>query len=356
MKRITAIVSFLLLGILTAVYVGFGFPGGKNDLPIDRELEGLEKKYVIRFSHVVASDSPKGLAANYFADLVSEKTNGWVEVQIFPNGVLYDAQQEFAALKRGDVQMIAPAFSEVMVHDVNWAIMDMPYLFADDDDIRAALDGNIGQLLLESLQAKGYLGLTFWENGFKQPINRECPIRRPEDMNSLRMRIMPSEALADMYTLLGAQPHPAPFNEVYQLLHERSIDGTENTPTNIYTKGFYKEQLYLTVTNHNYLGYVVIVNESFWNGLPRDYRKAVQEALAEVSLKMHSEAVALNRKHLQKLTDSTLDVHVQSAAEKRTWIEALKPLYAKYRALISPDLAAEMKKLQQREQKEQKDQ
>ncbi|OLO42812.1 C4-dicarboxylate ABC transporter [Alkalihalophilus pseudofirmus] len=348
MRGLITICSFLLVGVLTAYYIGFANQADSEPKAVDKELEGLNEKYVLRFSHVVAENTPKGLAASMFAQLVREKTDGWVEVQVFPNAMLYEAQAEFEALMKKDIHIIAPALSEVTVLDPNWLVMDLPYVFRNEQMVEDALHGRIGELLFNSISNYGLHGITYWENSFKQVTNRIRPIINPEDIEGLSVRVMPSEALSDTYRVLGAKPRLFPFNEVYDVLSNGVVDGTENTLSNIYSKGFYRQQNYMTVSNHNYLGYAVFMNSEFWHSLPVDHQNGIIEAMNEVTVWLREHSNKINTEMLARIENSNLlEIHHQTESEKMVWKNALKPVYEKYEQIIDPELITEVTKLQE---------
>lgn len=346
MRGIIVTLTFLALGILTAVFIAFDFNDEQNLTAIDNEVDGLKEKYIIRFSHVVAKNTPKDQAATYFAQLVRAKTDGWVEVQVKPNGALYKAQEEFEALKKNEIQMMAPAISEVTVHDPKWTVMDLPFLFDNEVQLSRAFEGEIGRLLFESIEEKGYKGLAFWNNGFKHMTNNSHPIINPEDLSGLKMRIMPSEVLMDTYELLGANPIVRPFNEVYTALNDGTVDGTENTLSNIYSKGFHDKQKYMTISNHNYLGYVVLVNPHYWSSLPIKYQAAIEEAMNEATIWLRNNVEELNNEMQGKIEDSQINIHYQTEEEKLAWRKALHPIYEIYEPIIGEQIMNEVIKIQ----------
>ncbi|HHY21564.1 MAG TPA: TRAP transporter substrate-binding protein [Bacilli bacterium] len=349
MKKLISIMSFLIVGIATAFYIGFGFNTTEKPKAVDDELRGLNKKYLLYFSHVVAENTPKGIAASMFAQKVREKTNGWVEVQVFPNGMLYNAQEEFEALKRNEVQIIAPALSEITVHDPKWVVMDLPFAFDDVQMVKQAFEGNIGKLLFDSIENHGYKGIAFWDNSFKQFTNNVRPVKRPSDISGLSVRIMPSKVLAETYLLLGAKSHSYSFNEVYELLSEGQIDGTENTLSNIYSKGFYKKQKYMTISNHNYLGYAVLMNNHFWNTLPIEHQNSMMEAMNEVTEWLRVYAEEHNNEVLEKIEKSgVIEVYKLTDEERMEWKNALRPIYEQYKHVIGKNLMDEIMLLQDR--------
>ncbi|WP_033843186.1 TRAP transporter substrate-binding protein [Geobacillus subterraneus] len=303
----------------------------KEQVVYDDEQKGLEKQIIVYFSHVVAENTPKGLAAQKFAELVEQKTNGRVKVEVFANGSLYSDGEELDALLRGDVQMIAPSFSKVTELIPEWQVLDLPFLFRDDDHVRRVLTGEVGEELLRLLETKGIKGLAFWSNGFKQMMSMARPLIKPDDFRGLRFRIMPSEVIEKQFRLLGGEPVAVSFDHVYRALEQHKFDGQENTISNLYSKGFYKFQPYLTISNHGYLGYVVMVNESFWDHLPVDIQRNIMEAMREATEWNWQKAKEQNEKELAQLRRRQ-DVHVYwlTAQEKEEWEKKFSPLYEAY--------------------------
>lgn len=350
-KGFVAIMSFLFIGILTAYHIGFGIHINSQPSAVDKELEGLNEKYVLKFSHVVAENTPKGIAASMFAKLVREKTDGWVEVQVFPNGMLYDAQEEFGALEKNEVQIIAPAFSEITVHDPSWKVMDLPFIFDNEEKVKESFDGRVGELLVESIAKKGFKGIAFWDNGFKQITNNVRPIIEPNDVAGMSLRVMPSEVLMDTYRALDARPLTYSFNEVYEILSEGIVDGTENTLSNIYSKGFHQKQTYMTISNHNYLGYAVLMNEKYWSTLPVDHQKNINEAMIEVTDWLRLYAKGHNEEMLDRIHASGLTtIHYMSEEEKHLWREKLEPVYQKYAHSIGTEIMEEVYQIREKEE------
>ncbi|MBW7642394.1 TRAP transporter substrate-binding protein [Geobacillus thermoleovorans] len=320
------------------LFVGLGLVGwaasrqlGREPLVYDDEQKGLKKQIIIYFSHVVAENTPKGLAAQKFAELVEQKTNGRVKVEVFPNGSLYSDGEELDALLRGDVQMIAPSFSKVTELVPEWQVLDLPFLFRDEDDVRRVFTGKVGAELLRMLEAKGIKGLAFWSNGFKQMMSTTRPLIAPDDFRGLRFRIMPSEVIEKQFRLLGGEPVAVSFDRVYQELEQHKFDGQENTISNIYSKGFYKFQPYITISNHGYLGYAVMMNQSFWDSLPKDIQQKMTEAMAEATRWNLEQSKEQNERELKQL-ERREDVFLYrlSEEEKRKWEQKFATLYDEF--------------------------
>jgi C4-dicarboxylate-binding protein DctP len=292
----------------------------------------------LRFSHVVAPDMPKGKGAAKFKELAEAYTGGKVKVEVYPLAQLYKDQEELEALQLGAVEMVAPSLAKFgPLGAKEFELFDLPYLFADRAALRAVTQGPIGRDLLKGLESKGIRGLAFWDNGFKiMSANR--PIRMPEDLAGLRMRIQPSRVLQAQMKALGVVPQVIPLPEVYQTLQMEVIDGTENPPSNMLVQKLHEVQPHATISNHGYLGYAVIVNKAFWDGLPSDVRAALEKAMAEATAYTNSISETDNAKALEAMKAAgTTSFHVQTLEEKKAWMAALAPVYADVAARIGQD-------------------
>jgi len=243
-----------------------------------------QQPIIIKFSHVVAADTPKGNAAVFFKKLAEERTKGKVKVEVYPNSSLYKDKEEMEALQLGAVQMLAPSLAKFGPLGVKeFEVFDLPYLFDSYDDLHKVTEGPIGKGLLKKLDAKGVTGLAFWDNGFKV-MSANKALRTPADFKGLKMRIQSSKVLDQQMRDLGAIPQVMAFSEVYQALQTGVVDGTENPPSNLYTQKMHEVQKFVTVSDHGYLGYAVIVNRKFWEGLPADIRTTLETAMKETTV------------------------------------------------------------------------
>ncbi|WP_245308384.1 DctP family TRAP transporter solute-binding subunit [Halalkalibacter urbisdiaboli] len=301
---------------------------GAKSYPEDHEQLSEDERIIIRFSHIVGEQTPKGLAARRFAKLIKERSNGYIEVQVFPNGYLYKDGEELEALKKGDIQMIAPATSKITNIVPEWQILDLPFAFHNVEEVHDYLEGKIGNRLMTKLEAKGFYPVSTWDNGFKQMTNSSHPLREIEDFSGLQLRVMPSPVLKAQFSELNTRTQSNSFNEVFHLLENKEIVGQENTFSNIYSKNLQLLQNYLTVSNHGYLGYVVLMNKTFWDGLPEDVQSLLQETMDEVAVwerMIAQELNSLNFRELEKC--NCIDIHHLTADEKRLWEEAFEPVY-----------------------------
>jgi C4-dicarboxylate-binding protein DctP len=294
---------------------------------------------VIKFSHVVALDTPKGKAAEKFKELAEARTHGRVKVEIYPNSQLYKDKEELEALQLGAVQMLAPSVSKFGPLGIKeFESFDLPYIFPSVEALRRVSDGPIGKSLFKKLESKGIIGLGYWDNGFSV-ITSNKPIHKLEDFRGLKMRIQSSKVLEASYRSLGALPQVLAFSEVYQALQTGVVDGGENTPSNIYTQKFHEVQKYLTVSDNTYIGYALIVNKKFWEGLPPDIRTELEGAVKEATAYCNSIAEQENRDALAKIKASgTVEFYVLSAQEKAEWRKGLLKVHEEMAPRIGKDL------------------
>ena len=299
----------------------------------------LADPIVIKFSHVVSPDTPKGKAAEMFKKLAEERTKGAVKVEVYPNSQLYKDKEEMEALQLGAVQMLAPSLAKFGPLGVKeFEVFDLPYIFPSKEVLRAVTEGPVGQGLLKKLEAKGIRGLAYWDNGFKV-MSANKPIKLPTDMKGLKLRIQSSKVLDAQMRALGALPQSMAFSEVYQALQTGVVDGTENPPSNMYTQKMHEVQKYAAMTNHGYLGYAVIVNKKFWDGLPTDTRAILEGAMNEASRFANAIAQAENDDALAAMKASGKTEFYQPTKEDlEAWRKALLPVHAEMEGRVGKDI------------------
>ena len=294
---------------------------------------------VLKFSHVVAPNTPKGKGADKFKELAEKYTNGKVKVEVYANSTLYKDKEELEALQLGAVQMLAPSnskFGPIGVKD--FEVFDLPYLLPNKAALRKVTDGPIGKAMLKKLESKGMVGLAYWDNGFKE-MSANKPLRMPEDYKGLKFRIQSSKVLEAQFRALGAIPQVMAFSEVYQALQTGVVDGQENTPSNMFTQKFHEVQKYTTLTNHGYIGYVVVVNKKFWDDLPADVRGQLEKAMAEATVYSNEISEKENVESLDDIKKSgKTELITPTAAESAAMRKAMEPLYQEMASRVGKQL------------------
>ena len=298
-----------------------------------------DQPIVIKFSHVVAADTPKGKAADFFAKRAAELTGDKVKVEVYANSSLYKDKEELEALQIGAVQMLAPSlakFGPLGVKD--FEAFDLPYIFGNYDDLHKVTQGEIGKSILKKLEPKGIVGLAFWDNGFKS-FSANFPIEKPADMKGKKFRIQSSKVLEEQMRALGALPQVMAFSEVYQALDTGVVDGTENPPSNMYTQKMYEVQSDMVLTQHGYLGYAVIVNKKFWNSLPEDVRSQLEQAMQESTELANRIAKEENDQALAGIEASgKTKVYTPTDEQKLEFKKTLVPVHKKMESRVGTEL------------------
>jgi C4-dicarboxylate-binding protein DctP len=294
---------------------------------------------VIKFSHVVAQSTPKGKGAEKFKELAEERTKGKVKVEVYANSTLYKDAEEVDALLLGAVQMLAPSLAKFgPLGAREFEVFDLPYLFDNYEELHKVTRGPVGAALLKRLEPKGIIGLAYWDNGFMD-MSANKPLRKPEDFRGLKMRIQSSKVLDAQMRALGASPQVMAFSEVYQALQTGVVDGTENPPSNFYTQKMHEVQKYLTLSNHHYLAYGVIVNKKFWDGLPPDIRKTLEGAMADATQYADDIAKKENEDALEAVKKSgRTEIITLTADEKLAWKRALIKVHKESEARVGKEL------------------
>ncbi|MDQ6680757.1 MAG: TRAP transporter substrate-binding protein [Pseudomonadota bacterium] len=302
-----------------------------------------QQPIVLKFSHVVTNDTPKGKAALKFKELAEKYTNGKVKVEVYPNSTLYKDKEEMDALNSGAVQMLAPSTAKFRPIGVpEFEALDLPFIFNDDAQYQKTVNGPVGKGLLKKLEAKGITGLDFWDNGFHM-VSANDPLLMPADFQGKKFRISGSKIADQYFRMLGALPQIMAFSEVYQALQTGVVDGCENTPSNYYTQKFYEVQKHITVARHAHLQYAVITNTKFWSGLPADIRAQLTKAMDEATDLNTQIAVGENKDALEKIKASgRTTLHYLTPEQRNAWFEKLKPIYADARKKIGAQIVDDL--------------
>jgi C4-dicarboxylate-binding protein DctP len=299
---------------------------------------------VVKLSHVVAKEAPKGKAADRFAELVNQRLKGQVEVQVFHNSSLYKDREEIEALQLGAVQLLVPSTAKLVPWFPQYQVFDLPYLFVDQEHAyKSMTEPRVTAKLFPLLKSRGMLGLAAWDNGFKHMTSNKCPIVKPEDMKGQKIRVQSSKVLEEQFRIVGGNPQIMAFSEVYNALERGVVDGEENTLTNKYSQKMHEVQKCLTISYHGYIAYVVLANATFWEGLPQDIRKVLEDTMTEVT-KWQWELNAKEQdeayKKMQEYAKATgkLQITVLTPEQRKQWAATFQPVHQKFESVIGKDL------------------
>lgn len=294
----------------------------------------------IKFSHVTNTDKhPKGIAATLLAERVNEEMNGKACMEVFPNSQLYNDDQVLEALLAGDVQIAAPSLSKFEKFTKKFRIFDLPFMFDDIHAVDRFQNSEAGQQLKDAMQRRGLQGLAFWHNGMKQ-ISANKPLTVPADAEGLKFRVQPSDVLVAQMEALNANPQKMAFSEVYGALQTGVVDGQENTWSNIYGQKFFEVQDSIAESNHGVIDYLVVTSTEWWDGLPDDVRTQLKTILDEVTETRNAESTKVNEEAKQAIIDAGGVVRTLTDEQRAAWVEAMKPVWAKFEDDIGTDLIA----------------
>ena len=274
-----------------------------------------------------------------FAKKASELTGGKVKVEVYANSTLYKDKEEMEALQLGAVQMLAPSLAKFGPLGVKeFEVFDLPFIFSSYDDLRKVTNGAVGKQLLSKLEPKGIRGLAYWDNGFKS-FSLNSPVKSPADLKGKKLRIQSSKVLEEQIRAVGGLPQVMAFSEVYQALQTGVVDGTENPISNLYTQKMHEVQKHLTITDHGYLGYAVIVNKKFWDGLPADIRKQLDDAMEQATRYANQIAKVENDSSLEAVKKSgKTTVYVPTKEERLAFKKAMVPVHQKMEGRVGKEV------------------
>jgi C4-dicarboxylate-binding protein DctP len=298
-----------------------------------------QQPIIIKLSHVVAENTPKGQASLKFKELAEKKLPGKVQVQVFPNSSLFGDGKEMEALLLGDVQIIVPSLSKFDRYTKKLQVFDLPFLFHDIAAVDRFQHSKDGKALLDSMKSKGIKGLAYWHNGMKELSTDKAELKRPGDVKGLKFRIQQSDVLEAQFRAVGANPQKMAFSEVYQALQTGVVDGQENTWSNIYSQKFHEVQKTIAVTNHGVIDYMVITNAKWWDGLPADVRKGLQEAMDEATTYGNGIANQFNERDMKRIQEAgKAKIQTLSKADVAAWQKAMEPVWKRFEPDIGKDL------------------
>ncbi|CAN5319817.1 TRAP transporter substrate-binding protein [soil metagenome] len=341
-------ISLAAILVLVVALVGCGARGGGAG-------GGDGENFTIGLSHVTTEDTPKGLASQSFKELAEEKSEGRITVEVYPNSQLYGDEDELQALQSGAIQMLAPSSAKFTTIASQLQVLDLPFLFDAPEEIPEVVsrDSQIGQAIFENqaLADANIKVMGLWDNGFMQlTANRE--LASPEDMNGLKVRIQPSDVIQAQMETWGAEPTPMAFAEVYNALQQGVIDGQENTYSNIFSQKFHTVQSNMTESSHHYLGYVLVINNDFYEQLPEDLKQTVTEAADEASTYNREIALEENTQAKEQILETDIQFTELSAEQRQAFKDQVVPaVWDEFADVVGEDIIQELKDRQETQEK-----
>ncbi|WP_157961983.1 DctP family TRAP transporter solute-binding subunit [Acuticoccus kandeliae] len=295
---------------------------------------------VAKLSLVTTAGSPKGQAAQRFADTVETLSDGAMKVEVYPDGVLYSTSEEIDGLISSNIQFIAPSGALLAGFDSAFQIFDMPFLFGDAAEVSLFFDSTCGDQLRDKLSGTGLKAIAYLPNGFKAFTNDELALETPADFAGLKFRVQSGGVIDAQMKALDAAGVVMEFSQVYTALQQGTIDGQENTLNNVLTQRYFEVQDYLTVSNHGHLDYLLLTNEAWFDGLSEEQRAIFEKAAQEASLFARDFAEQAEKDSLAKLKEAGMNVTILTADQRAAFEEAMRPVYDAFGSAVGDDLIA----------------
>lgn len=336
------VIGFTIPSLLILGGCGTGGSDGKTANPPQSSETGAIQERTLKAGIGLNEDHPQGQGLKKFAELVEQKSGGKMKVQMFFSAQLGDDQKMTEALQGGLQEITIPSTSPLVGMVKEFGIFDFPFLFNNGEEADAVLDGPVGQKLLEKLPEHGLIGLTYWENGFRNLTNSARPVATATDFQGLKIRTMQNKVHLEAFSALGANPTPMAFSEVFTALESKTVDGQENPLATIESNKFYEVQPYLSLTNHVYTPFAFLVSKKFWDQLSEEEKNILKESSVEAGKYQRELNREVNKKSLDNLKAKGMQVNDVTAEEKTKMQEIIKPVIASFAKEIGEDLVNEL--------------
>ncbi|MDB5841306.1 MAG: transporter substrate-binding protein [Herminiimonas sp.] len=292
----------------------------------------------IRTGHLLNKDHPVSKGTQKFAEIVAAKTGGKIKVKEFPSSQLGSEIQQQSALQGGTQEMITMATSTLAGIVKEFGLLDFPFIVSNEKEADMLLDGPVGRKLFDKLPAHGLVGLAYWENGFRNVTNSKRPITRPEDLDGLKIRVMPNPVYLEAFKAVKANPVPLAFGELFTALETKAVDAQENPYAIIVSNKFNEVQKYLSITNHTYNAFAVVLSKKFWDKLSPTEQKILQEAAIEARDYERQISRAASAKALGELKTGGMAINEFPKTEVVRMRQQIKPVVDKFAASYDPEL------------------
>lgn len=336
-KRIVASICAAVMVLSLA-----GCSGAKTEaapaVSADATAPASTEKFVLKLGHIASETQPYHEAAVRFSEKVKERTNGNVEIQVFPGSQLGGQRDLLEGLQLGTVDITLSSSAVLANFIPQCQVMDMPYIFTSNEHVYKVVDGPLADEVYKGAEEKGMKIISTWENGFRQITNNVRPITSPEDMKGIKIRVMENELYIDMFKALGANPTPMAMGELFTALQQKTVDAQDNPVGNTYTSRFYEVQKYMTLDGHTYSPEPVVFSLAVWNKLPEEYQKIILEEAVSARDWNRTRVAEVEAKFLEEMKAKGLEVTELTPEQKLKFQEAMKTVYEKYYDVIGKDL------------------
>ena len=290
----------------------------------------------IKFGHLNNPGHPTSTGVLKFAELIAAKTGGKFKVQEFPSSQLGNELQQQSAVQGGVQEMLVASTTSLAGVVKEFGLFDFPFLFSNAKQADAMVDGPLGKMLSGRLQEKGVVVLGFFDLGFRNVTNARRPITKAEDLDGLKLRVIPNPVFLETFRTFKANPVPMPFAELYGALESKAVDGQENPYAVILSSKFYEVNKYVSATNHVYATNPIQISKRFWDRLSPTEQRLVQEAATEAQNFQRTTSRDVSAKAVAELTAKGMAFNEIAPAELTRMRAMVKPVHDKFAASYDP--------------------
>ncbi|OCA93014.1 hypothetical protein A8F95_03970 [Bacillus wudalianchiensis] len=307
--------------------------------------KGNERKaeYVLRLGHLQTETHPYQKGALKFKELVEERSNGRIQIDIFPSSQLGNGRDQIEGAQIGTIHFHIGSVAPVTNFAPKFNLLNLPYLFESREHAFRVLDGVIGQEISKDLESKGLLNLGYMENGWRHLTNNKKPIKTSEDASGLKLRVQESPPYISFVKALGSAPVPIPFGELYTALEQKVVDGQENPLAQIYLNKLHEVQQYLTLSAHNYDAAIFLMSKTTFDTLPPDLQEIIRESSKE-AIQYERKVAEKEEQHLLEQLRAS-DIQIEENPDLESFRKAVEPVYKEFEESIGKDLIREVKNL-----------
>ena len=324
--------------VIVLILVFFVFSGLSVFATGSKESGESTKPISLKMGHVAPTTEPYHIAAEKFAELVKEKTNGMVEVVVFPNSQLGSSRDLIEGLQMGTVDATLTTAAVLANFIPTSQVIELPFMFRDRKHVYSVVDGPLADEIYKGAADQQLKVLNTWENGFRNITNNVRPILVPDDMSGIKIRVMENQMYIDMFKALGANPTPMARSELFTALQQKTVDAQENPMGQIYSSRFYEVQDYLTLTGHTYSPEVLVLSLKTWEKIPAVYQAALKEAADEARDFCRKMKEEKDIEFIEKVKQEGMEVTVLTPEQVAMFQEKMKPVWEKYYDVIGEDL------------------
>lgn len=289
----------------------------------------------LKLGHTGAPDHHYQIASQMFADNVKKRTNGEIEIKVYPSDQLGKQKQLVSQAQLGQTDMVLTSDAVISSFVPIFGVLNLPFLFKDIDHVSKTMDGEVGAILAEEASKKGLEVLGYWENGFRHMTNNKHPINTPDDLKGIKLRTPESKLVIDSFKALGASPTPMSFGDIYSALQLGTVDGQENPIAHLLAQKWYEVQKYLSLTGHQHYVEPLLMSQEKFKQLTPEQQQILKEEAQKIAIEIRKLATQDEQKMLDEVKKY---MEVNEVPNKQPFMDAVQPVYESVKVQFGPEI------------------